>query len=163
MWLVFFKPFPVYYPQITTGLCLFFQCSLWVLLRLIVWKNNSTFTWCNPTKCLAFLHMLFSFIYTGRVFSKLDCVLGFLPVSLISLCISVVFLLIVWKLPMGQSFYLYKSRGIVASTQRCCLNDSGAVHTLLSASMGMGPWGLRRNTASMAQRCRKQSVSPRMV
>lgn len=84
-----------------------------------------------------FLHMLFSFTYTERVFSKLDFVLGFLPVSLISLCISVVFL--AWKLLRGLGFYVYKSHGLVASTQRCCLNESGAVGTLLSASLGMGP------------------------
>lgn len=55
--------------------------------------------------------------------------------SLISLCISGVFL--AWKMLRRLGFYLYKCHGIVASTQRYCLNESGAVDTLLSASLGM--------------------------
>lgn len=85
---------------------------------------------------LLLAHKLFYFIYTECVSFKLDYILGFFSVSVISLCISVVFL--AWKILCGLGFYLYKSHGIEASTKRCCLNKSDAIDTLLSASLGIG-------------------------
>lgn len=52
-------------------------------------------------------------MYTECVFFKLDRVLGFLSVPVISLCISVVFA--AWNLLSGLGLYLYKSHGAVAS------------------------------------------------
>lgn len=52
-------------------------------------------------------------MYTDCVFFKLDRVLGFLSVPVISLCISVVFS--AWNLLSGLGLYLYKSHGTVAS------------------------------------------------
>lgn len=74
---------------------------------------------------------------TECVVFKLDCVLCFLSVLVISLCISVVFS--AWNLLSGLGLYLYKSHGIVASTKRCCLNKADGVDVLLSASLGTGP------------------------
>lgn len=80
-------------------------------------------------------HELFSFIYAEYVFFKLGCILGFLSVSIISLCISVLFF--AWKLLKGLGFYLYRSHGIVTRTKRCCLNKFDTVGILLSTSLGI--------------------------
>ena len=91
----------------------------------------------TPQNAFIFLlaHELFSFIYAECVFFKLGCVLGFLPVSIISLRISVVFF--AWKLLRGLGSYLYNSHGIVTRTKRCCLNKFDTVGILLSNPLGI--------------------------